>query len=98
MEVPRLEVQLELQQPAYAAVTAMPDPSRVCDLQHSSWQHWILNPLSEVRDRTCNLVVASRIHFCYATTGTPIITILSGKKWPLPMGCFPQSLLYVVRP
>jgi len=37
MEVPKL--------PAYA--TATPDPSRVCDLHHSSWQHWILNPLSE---------------------------------------------------
>ena len=30
--------------------TAMPDPSRVCELHHSSWQHWILNPLSEARD------------------------------------------------
>ena len=26
--------------------------SRVCDLHHSSWHHWILNPLSKARDRT----------------------------------------------
>ena len=50
MEVPRLEVELELQLPAYAKATAMWDPSHVCDLHHSSWQRHILNPLSEVRD------------------------------------------------
>ena len=50
MEVPRLGVQLELQPPAYATAIATKDPSRVCDLHHSSWQHWILNPLSEARD------------------------------------------------
>ena len=27
------------------------DPSHVCDLQHSLWQHRILNPLSEARDQ-----------------------------------------------
>ena len=27
--------------------TATSDLSRVCNLHHSSWQHWILNPLSE---------------------------------------------------
>ena len=48
MEVPRLRVQLELQLLAYA--TAMPDPSLVCDLHHSSRQHQILNPLSEARN------------------------------------------------
>ena len=50
MEVPRLEVQLELQLPAYTTATATPDLSRVFDLHHSSWQHWILNPLSGARD------------------------------------------------
>ena len=28
---------------------------------HSSWQHWIPNPLSEVRDRTLILMDASQI-------------------------------------
>ena len=37
------------------------DPSRVCDLYHSSKQRWILNPLSEARDRTCVLMDASQI-------------------------------------
>ena len=32
--------------PAYATVTAMPDPSHVCNLHRSSQQCWILNPLS----------------------------------------------------
>ena len=33
MEVLRLEVESELQLLAYTAVTAMPDPSHICDLQ-----------------------------------------------------------------
>ena len=36
MEVPRLEVQSELQLLAYARVTATPDLSRVCDLHYGS--------------------------------------------------------------
>ena len=47
MEVPRLGVQLELWPLAYARVTAMQDPSHVCDLHHSSQQLRILNPLSQ---------------------------------------------------
>ena len=69
MEVPRLGVESELELPAYA--TATQDPSRVFDLQHSSWQCQILNPLSEARDQTCNLMVACRIHFHCTTKGIP---------------------------
>ena len=36
MEVPRLGVKSELQLPAYATATAMPDPSCLYDLHHSS--------------------------------------------------------------
>ena len=50
MEVPRLGVESELQLLAYTTATETPDPSHVCDLHHSSWQHGILNPLSEARD------------------------------------------------
>ena len=42
MEVPRLGVESELALLAYATATAMPDPSHICDLHHSSWQSWIL--------------------------------------------------------
>ena len=37
------------------------DSSRVCNLHHSSWQRRILNPLSKVKDWTCNLMVPSWI-------------------------------------
>jgi len=47
---------------SYARATAMWDLSRICYLQHSSRQPQILNPLSEARDRTHNLMVPSRIH------------------------------------
>ena len=56
MEVPRLGVESELQLLAYSTATAMRDLSLVCDLHHSSRQCWILNPLSEARDRTRNLM------------------------------------------
>ena len=36
MEVPRLGVKSELQLLTYITATAMPDPSHVCDLHHSS--------------------------------------------------------------
>ena len=50
IEVPRQGVQLELLLLAYARATAMPYPSHVCDIHHSSWQCQILNPLSKARD------------------------------------------------
>ena len=50
MEIPRLGVELELQLPAHAIATAMPYPSLVCDLHHSSRQCRILDPLSKARD------------------------------------------------
>ena len=59
MEVPRLGVELELQLSAYTTATAVPDLSHVCDLDHSSQQCWILNPLSKARDSTCILVDAA---------------------------------------
>ena len=61
MEAPRLTVQSELQLPTYTTVTATPDPSHVCDLHHSSLQHQILNPLSEARERTLDLMAPSQI-------------------------------------
>jgi len=61
MKVPSLGVELEIQLPAYTTATAMRDPSYVCDLHHSSWQCWILNPLSKAKDRTRILMDASRI-------------------------------------
>ena len=39
MEVPRLRVKSKLWLPAYATATATTDPSRVCDLHHSSRQN-----------------------------------------------------------
>ena len=45
MDIPRLEVESELQLQAYTTVTATPDPSGIWDLCCSLWQHWIFNPL-----------------------------------------------------
>ena len=65
--VPRLRVPLELQllayTTAYTTATATPDPSHVCNLHHTSRQHWILNPPSEARDGTHILMDTSRVHY-----------------------------------
>ena len=52
MDVPRLEVESELQLLAYTRATAVPDPSHICDLGRKLGQCQIFNPLSEARDRT----------------------------------------------
>ena len=44
MEVPRLEVKSDLQLLVYTTAIATRDLSHVCNLYHSSWQHWIPNP------------------------------------------------------
>ena len=62
MEVPRPGVESKLQLPTYTTATATPDPSRICDLHHSSRQHQIL--LREARDRTHILMDASRVCYC----------------------------------
>ena len=33
----------------------------ICDLHHSSWQRWILNPLNEARDQTGVLMDTSQV-------------------------------------
>ena len=63
MEVPRLGVKLGLQLLAYTTAIATADPSQVCNLYHSSWQCQVLNPLSEARDQTQNLMVPRWIGF-----------------------------------
>ena len=43
-------------------------------------QCWILNPLSQARDRTRNLMVPSRLRFCCTTMGTPTLICLKKKN------------------
>ena len=71
MKVPSSGIESELQLLAYTTPTATQDPSLVCNLHHRSWQCPILNPLSESRNRTHNLMVPSQISFHCAMMGTP---------------------------
>ena len=81
MEVPSLEIKLELQLQAYTTVTAMWDLSHICDLHHSSRQCQILNLLREARDRTRNLMDTSQTHLHWATMGIPLCAKF--EVWPL---------------
>ena len=69
MEVPRLGVQSE--PPAFTTATAMPYPSCICNLHHSSRQRQMLNPLSKAGDRTRNLWLLVRFINHWATMRTP---------------------------
>ena len=62
---------------AYATAIVTPDPSHICNLHHSLPQHWILNQLSEARDRTHILMDTSQIRFHCATMGTPSKALLN---------------------
>ena len=57
----------------YTTATETQDPSHICNLHHSSWQRWILNSLSKARDQSHVLMGSSRVHYCWAMTGTPIL-------------------------
>ena len=70
MEVPRLGVKSDLQQPAYTTAIATQDLSSVCDLYHSSWQPWILNPWARPGIWTHILMDPSPF-WLGDTTGTP---------------------------
>ena len=63
MEVLGLGVESELQLPAYATATETQDSSHIFIIHHSSWEHQILNPLSEARDRTHILTDTSQVHY-----------------------------------
>ena len=89
MEIPRLGVEWELQLSAYATATATRDPSRICDLHHSSRQCWIPDLLSEARDGTCVLMDPSQMHFHCATTGPPFYDTFKRRLaylWKRPHG------------
>ena len=55
---------------ACATATATADLRCVCDLHHSSLQHWILNPLSGARDQTYIFMDTSQVRYCWSTIGT----------------------------
>ena len=69
MEVLRLGVELELRLPAYTTATAMPDPRSLFNLHCSLWQCWMLNPLSEARDRTHILRDTSQVLYLLSHRG-----------------------------
>ena len=77
MENPRLEVELELWLVAGTTATAMGDPRCTCELYRSSWQRQILNPLSEA---TQILMGTSRVHYRWATMGTPPLGFNASTK------------------
>ena len=76
MGVPRLGVESKLHLLAYTTATATPDPSRVCDLHHSSWQCQIPNPLSEARDGTNILMDTIRVRQPLSHDGNSIFFFL----------------------
>ena len=64
MEVPRLEVGIRAAAASlHHTATAMPGPSHVCDVDRSSQQCWVFNPLSGARNLTSNLMDTSQVYY-----------------------------------
>ena len=82
MEVPWLGIELELWLLAYTTAAATQDMSRICDLHHSSWQHWILNPLSKARDRTSIPMDTSQVLHLLSHNGNSFPSLFSLKYLP----------------
>ena len=55
----------------------MQDLSHVCDPHHSSWQCWILNPLSRPGIKHMSFWDTWWVHYRWATRGTPILSTVS---------------------
>ena len=72
-------VESELQFLAYATAAAMPDLSHICNLHHSSWQCWVLNPLSKTRDGTCVLHGCQSDSFSLSHDGNSMNRIYSDE-------------------
>ena len=69
----------------------MRDPSRVCNLHHSLWQCWILNPLSKARDWTHIFMDSSWVHYLWATRELPgkmILIFIWKNKWEVSIEIF----------
>ena len=77
MEVPRLGVESRLQLPAYVTAIATRDPSRICNLHYSSWQHRILNTLRKARDQTCIHMENSQARTTEPQWELPLLSFLS---------------------
>ena len=71
MEVPRLGVESELWLLVTVTATVMQHLSHICDLQHSSQQWQISDPLREAMDGNYILMDTSWILFCCTRKGTP---------------------------
>ena len=77
LEVSRLEVELEQQ---LLDCTHSHSNLRVCNLHHSLWQCWILNPRSGTEDQTLVLMNTSQVCYIWATMGTPFGLFLNTSK------------------
>ena len=78
MDILRLGVALELQLLPYATAITTRDPSHICDLHHSFWQCWILNPSSEARNQTCLLMDMSQVFKPLSHNGnSPLVLLLA---------------------
>ena len=78
VEVPGLGIESELWLLTYTTATEMQDLSHVCDLQQSSQQYQIPDPLGKARGQTHFLMNTSWICFHCASLGTPMPTLLEG--------------------
>ena len=93
-EVPRLGSELEIQLLAYTKATAMLDPSRICDLYHSSWQGRILNSCLRPGIKPASSWILVGFIICWVTVGTLCPSIFNQVVLLLLLSC--MNYLYIL--
>ena len=86
IEVLRLRVESLLHLQVYAIGTATQDPSHICDLYHSSWQHRFPGQLSKAKDQT-HILDTSQAHLLPLSH--------NGNSWNIFFSIFCFSTIFV---
>ena len=71
VEVPRLRIESELHLPAYTTAIAMPDPSHIWNLHHSSGKAGFLTRWARPRIKPVSSWILVKFVTSWATGGTP---------------------------
>ena len=96
MEVPRLDIESELQLPAYGTATAMPGSSCIYDVYCSSLSSTgSFNALSKARDETCILMDTSRFYNPLSHSGNSRILLYMYNKFLLTDNKYTEKYLSI---
>ena len=98
MEIPRRGVESELQLLAYTTATAMPDPSHICNLPHSSWLRYLTHWMRPgIEPESAWTLVGFINHWAMMETPPCVFLCILYVMWKCPVSCLaPQRVLHTI--